>query len=245
MIQQPKLRIIAGPNGSGKSTFINDVIKNEYFYLHNYINADDIQKELDGSNAYTLNRFSFKTSKADFDKFIAASSFKEKIEDKIEDILFFENNIISIQENKSNSYIAALIADFLRNQLLLNGLSFEFETVMSHESKIDFLKAAKEKGYKIYLYFLCTESPQINKLNVSNRVKQGGHFVQEDVIEKRYYKTLSLLKDAIDNAEVSYILQNNLTDFSSIYVIKSGEIIEQNAAFPIWFQHYYLDKLTK
>ncbi len=242
-MQQPKLRIIAGPNGSGKSTFINDVLKNGYFYLHNYVNADDIQKELNETGAYSLNKFSIKTSKIDFQKFITTSSFKEKIEGEIDGLLFFENDLIRVRINNASSYIAALIADFVRNQLLENRLSFEFETVMSHESKIDFIKAAKEKGYKVYLYFLCTESPQINKLNVRNRIKQGGHFVPEEVIENRYYKTLSLLKRAMDNSEVSYILQNNLTDFTSIYVIKNSEIVEQNEYIPNWFQHYYLDKL--
>lgn len=240
-MNQPKLRIIAGPNGSGKSTFIDEIKKNKYFHFHNYINADEIQIELNKTNCFNLNKFSFTATNLQFSNFIKTSSFKEKIEDSILKNLLLEDNIIRIQNSKSNSYVAALIADFVRVQLLADNSSFEFETVMSHENKIDFLKQAKEQGYKIYFYFLCTESPQINKLNVYNRVKQGGHFVPNDVIEKRYYKTLGNLKSAIKIASVSFIFQNNLANFTPIFVIKNNEIIEQNEIIPSWFQQYYLD----
>jgi predicted ABC-type ATPase len=241
-MDQPKLRIIAGPNGSGKTTFLQDVKKNGYFYLHNYINADDIQKELDETKMYSLNRYTFVTTKEQFDAFVSNSTFSEKIEESIFDIVAFENNGISLISDKSNSYVAALIADFIRHQLLENNQSFEFETVMSHQSKIALLQQAKEKGYKVYLYFLCTESPQINKINVKNRVKQGGHYVEENKIESRFYKTLSLLKDAVDSVDVAFVLQNNLIDFTTIYVVKNKEVIEESIEIPNWFKHYYLDK---
>jgi predicted ABC-type ATPase len=242
-MSQKKLRIIAGPNGSGKSTFIYHVKKNGYFHFHNYVNADEIQKELTETNSYSLNKFTFVTDKEAFNTFVNESSFKEKIADDILDIICFENNAIKIKLVQKSAYIAALIADFIRTQLLENNQSFEFETVMSHHSKIFFLRKARELGYKIYLYFLCTESPQINKLNVSNRVKQGGHFVPKESIEKRYYNSLSLLKDAIITSDVSFVLQNNLKDFTRIYVIKNNEVIEKNGDIPEWFQHYYLNKL--
>ncbi len=242
-MEQPKLRIIAGPNGSGKTTFLQDVKKNGYFFLHNYINADDIQKELNETKMYSFNRFSFLTTKKSFETFKNISTFSEKIKVNISDFLVFENNGISLNGDGNNSYVAALIADFIRQQLLENNQSFEFETVMSHPSKIELLQKAKAKGYKVYLYFLCTESPQINKLNVKNRVQQGGHNVANDKIESRYYKTLALLKDAMDNLDVAFVLQNNLIDFSRIYVVKNREVIEQNIEMPNWFQHFYLNKL--
>jgi predicted ABC-type ATPase len=41
---------------------------------------------------------------------------------------------------------AQVIADFQRNRCLLSGLSFSFETVMSHPSKLDFMIRAHEAG---------------------------------------------------------------------------------------------------
>ena len=68
---------------------------------------------------------------------------------------------------------------------------------MSHENKIGFLQKAKNAGYRVYLYFISTEDPAINKSRVSLRVEQGGHPVSDDKISKRYYKSLNILKPAI------------------------------------------------
>lgn len=51
-----------------------------------------------------------------------------------------------------------------------NGNGFAFETVMSHKSKIKEIAAAKKKGYKIYLYFVCIDNPDINIERVKDRV---------------------------------------------------------------------------
>ncbi len=51
-----------------------------------------------------------------------------------------------------NSYLAATVADFLRHQLLAARLSFTFESVMSHRSKLEFLQLAAATGYRTYLY---------------------------------------------------------------------------------------------
>ena len=44
------------------------------------------------------------------------------------------------------TYLAADIAEFIRQQLLNHGVSFTYETVMSHPGKIDFLSQAALKG---------------------------------------------------------------------------------------------------
>ena len=57
--------------------------------------------------------------------------------------------------------------------------TFSFETVMSHHSKVSFLKEVKQAGFKTYLYFICTQDPEINQKRVLNRVSKGGHSVDE------------------------------------------------------------------
>ncbi len=50
-------------------------------------------------------------------------------------------------ENKS--YIASQVAEKVRFDLLCEGQSFCFETIFSHESKIEFIKQAKELDYPL------------------------------------------------------------------------------------------------
>ena len=55
--------------------------------------------------------------------------------------------------------------------------SFGFETVFSHSSNVEFLEALRVLGYDIHLFFVCTESHEINIARVENRVALGGHDV--------------------------------------------------------------------
>jgi len=73
--------------------------------------------------------------------------------------------------------------------MLAQQISFTFETVMSHCSKIDILMQAQATGYRTYLYFVATDDSTINISRVRNRVKLGGHDVPADKIEARYYRT--------------------------------------------------------
>src|SRR5690606_36638714 len=74
----------------------------------------------------------------------------------------------------------------------------------------DMMRRAAEKGYKVYLYFVCTESPEINKYRVKLRVANGGHDVPEDKIESRYYRSLSLLYTAAQIAYQAYFFDNSM-----------------------------------
>ena len=186
MSEQPKLRMIGGPNGSGKSTFINEVIKNGQFTIRHYINADEIQQSFNDTKKLNFALYDIQISFNNFLDFTKLSTLTPKLKVPIEHICTIEKNIIILKKEEGSSYFAALVADFIRHQMLKHKYSFEFETVMSHPDKISFLKQANELGYKIYFYFLCTESPQINKLNVKNRVILGGHYVPEKTIEERY-----------------------------------------------------------
>lgn len=124
-----------------------------------------------------------------------------------------------------SSYLAATLAEAIRQELLHEGKTFTFETVMSHESKIAFMRAARERGYRIYLYFVATDDPTINIDRVHRRVLQGGHPVPDDKVIDRYHKSIALMTEACEVAHRAYIFDNSgskhkllaeVTDFDSI-----------------------------
>jgi len=88
---------------------------------------------------------------------------------------------------------AQRLAEARRQDCLNQRISFSFETVMSHPSKIDLLKQARTLGYFNVLYFVATESPAFNIAHVRQRVALGGHDVPEERIAARYTRTLALL----------------------------------------------------
>lgn len=76
--------------------------------------------------------------------------------------------------------------------------------------------ATKEAGYKVYLYFVSTESPDINKFRVKARTEQGGHDVPEDKIEKRYYRSMNLLYEASQIAYQISFFDNSVDGEESV-----------------------------
>jgi len=152
-----------------------------------------------------------------------------------------QNLLVNLSGEKP-SYEAALIADYLRVKLIERGEKLSFESVMSHSSKLEVFDLAAKHGYKVYLYFICTESPEINIDRVKQRVLEGGHHVDDDKIEKRYYLTLNLLKEAVRKTYRSFLWDNSGTESELILEVEGGSnitMITENTT-PHWCEQYLL-----
>jgi predicted ABC-type ATPase len=184
-----RLRIFAEPNGSGKTTIINELKTKITFGV--YVNADDIEKALNLTGEIDLTSYQIKITTAQIQSFIREEGFaKVKLEDdNLWKYLSVADNHIIVSDNKYiNSYLAADIAECIRQYLLAAQISFSFETVMSHKDKLRFMEKTKQEGYKLYLYYIATEAPEININRVRIRIEQQGHAVNETKITDRYYR---------------------------------------------------------
>lgn len=234
--------MFAGPNGSGKSTIFNEI--RSKFDLGIYLNADEIEKLLLKQNYLDLKDFHLNSSNGEkFDSFLHNHSlYKKAIKDGYKIDLQAHKEIIVNPGSTTHSYEASILTDFIRTELIENGEKLTFETVMSHHSKIETLKKANGLGYKNYLYFICTENVQINKSRVIERVRNGGHFVPEEKIEQRYYRSLELLREAIKYTYRTFIFDNSENKSKLILDVFNGkEVTFQNDEIPIWIDKYFLN----
>lgn len=237
-----RLRMFAGPNGSGKSTVFNRI--SSQFDLGTYLNADEIEKLLVNNRELDLTTFQISPGSGDnFHFFLHNHSLYKKATSQGFDIaLQGHGNIISTPGGKTLSYEASILTDFIRTELINGGQKLTFETVMSHPSKIETLKRAKELGYKNYLYFICTEDVEINKSRVAERVRSGGHDVPPNKTENRYYRSLELLKEAVNNTYRTYIFDNSENTSKLILdVYKGKEVTYKADTIPIWVDKYLLN----
>ena len=97
-----------------------------------------------------------------------------------------------------------------RKELLHEHRDFIFETVLSSDGKVDFLKRAKEEGYFIRMFFICTESPTINAARIANRVMEGGHDVPIQKIISRYEKAIVNAVKVMRFADRAYFYDNSI-----------------------------------
>jgi predicted ABC-type ATPase len=81
------------------------------------------------------------------------------------------------------------------NELLEDNESFAFETTLSTKSYKNKIVKAKEQGYTITLLFFWLNNIELAKERVKIRVKEGGHNIPKDVIERRYLKGIINLFD--------------------------------------------------
>ena len=245
MPNHPRIRVFAGPNGSGKTTLYQELSKN---YSSGYfINADEIEKKLLNNRLIDLTELGLKSSQDELNLFknssLASSLIsKAKEQNCTIDVVIDENFIVN-KPKITNSYEASFVASFLRYLLIKNKKSFSYETVMSHHGKIEEINQANKLGYKTYLYFVCTDHFEKNIHRVKIRVDKGGHFVDEDKIKDRYFKTLENLSSAIKNVHRAFIFDNSNSKNELIAEIYQSNAFKfHSSSIPAWFEEYVYNK---
>jgi predicted ABC-type ATPase len=240
--ETPRLRMFAGPNGSGKST-LKSVLRPEF--LGPFINPDEIERELRLTGIFDCRSVRVVPSFGKLHEALRNSEFLRSANlESIADHIKLIGTVISIRDATVNSYVASVMADYFRQELLAHSQSFSFETVMSSPDKVAFLSNAQRAGYRTYLYYIATEDPAINVARVRNRVLAGGHPVPEDKIVSRYSRSLDLLADAIRASNRAFLFDNSRTEHVWLAEIIDGSTIDLKvSSVPRWFQHSVLDKL--
>lgn len=249
------MRVFAGPNGSGKSTVIESVRKKrvngtaiDFGY---YINADEIALKLQGGH-FNFSEFDLQLTLKEFytiaiESGLIGANFPEP---EFVSSYSLRNNILRPKTPERIEQLAQIIADVLRKMLLVSRKKFSFETVFSHPSKIDIMRQGVLAGYKVYLYFVSTESPDINVFRVQARKAKGGHDVPEQKIRERYVRSLELLYEAVQLGYRVYFFDNSVQHedfklFAHFKLIRDKKRWTRlrKKFFPQWFIKYYVNKI--
>ncbi|MCA1795598.1 MAG: zeta toxin family protein, partial [Desulfobacteraceae bacterium] len=155
-------------------------------------------------------------------------------------ITFVNADLIAKDLNSVNpenaSYDAATLASEIRENLISQGISFCFETVFSHESKIDFLARAKANGYTIILVYIHLFDASLNEARVKQRISEGGHSVPIEKIHSRIPRSMQHIKTALSIVDEARILDNSSAgdSFKQIIVMRSGNYEATTDPLPDW-----------
>lgn len=239
-----RVRIFAGPNGSGKST-IKGIVEDKV-NLGTYVNADEIKVALSKDRHLDFSQYGVSLQEDRFVGALRRSTWANRMKDVEYAIsqLRFENDVLLIADSyELEDYFVSFIASYLWDRLLEVSDKFTVETVMSHPSKLDFISQAKEKGFKVYLYFVSLVDPALNIHRVKTRVLAGGHDVDPDRIEQRYYRTMDNLLPALRLVDEAYLFDNSSSE-AKMFAVKKDRVLEIQGEFiPKWFFTYVTDKL--
>lgn len=117
------------------------------------------------------------------------------------------------------------------------------ETVFSHPSKLDFLSRAVELGYRIYLYFVATDSCELNVARVEQRVAAGGHDVPREKIIARYSRCLDNFYESLRFAYRAYFWDNSTQEMRFFAELKPNHRMVIVGTVPQWFENCILKKI--
>lgn len=236
---QPRLRVLASPNGSGKST-IKGELKPQWIGV--FVNADEIERDLRlQAGLLDLRSLGITGKPADVlrrvQRHILRSTFAQALglHVLLRAMTIDEGLRLSVP-GPHDSYQASVLADAVRRLLLEDGRTFTFETVMPSRDKVDFMNEARERGYRVYLYFVATDDPEINIDRVRRRVRQGGHKVPARKVRERYGRSIGLMTEACGAAHRAYVFDNSGSRHKLLVQVVDGESMAiESATLPRWF----------
>ena len=143
------------------------------------------------------------------------------------------------------AYKAAEIASERRNEHLTQRKSFVTETVFSHPSKLDLIHEAKKQGYRVMVFHICVEHPDLSVARVNERVKEGGHPVPEEKIRQRYDRNGPLIRQAALLSDIAHIFDNSKLNQppERVMSFSAGKVSFSVTRLPDWVLKIYAEDL--
>jgi len=128
----------------------------------------------------------------------------------------------------------------LTNEAINNRETFVYEGHFTNETTWDTPRRFKAAGYHVNLVFFGLSHPDLSQLRVTDRVKEGGHFVDRLTIEDNFKGNLEKLNDnfglidhltIVDTSEIHHTILATLNCGKIIVSVRLDEL-------PQWFTHY-------
>lgn len=133
----------------------------------------------------------------------------------------------------SHAYDAARVAADTRAKLIELGRSFIAETVFSHPSKLELVRAARAAEYTVAVHvLLIPEDLAVER--VKSRVLAGGHDVPEDKIRERHRRLWALVTAALTRTDTATVYDNSRRSGPRIVARASGGIAVGIPVWPDW-----------
>ena len=143
------------------------------------------------------------------------------------------------REDHLNAIEAGKVALKRIEAFLLKGIPFSQETTLSGQRTEKTVKIAKEKGYKIRLFYVGINTYDECIKRIKNRVEKGGHSIQEDDVARRFKNRFASLVKILPYCNEAYLFDNE-NGFAEVGEYKNGELIQKGEAKPLW-----LDELIR
>jgi len=112
--------------------------------------------------------------------------------------------------------------------LLSENSVFAFETSLATKSYKNTILKAQQNGYNVTLLFFWLQNVELAKERVQTRVAEGGHHIDNDVIERRYLSGIRNLFDIYLSIADEVLIFDNSEGKHELIAEKSDHLIMVN-----------------
>lgn len=113
--------------------------------------------------------------------------------------------------------------------LLQQRADFAFETTLSGKTWMSVIKDAKRAGYEVFIYFVTIDSPQKTFARVCSRFQEGGHFIPETTVFRRYFRSHTLFWNVYRHLVDEWTVFDN-SDNNSVVLLSKDSVDSKNEA---------------
>ncbi|MGN6398482.1 MAG: zeta toxin family protein [Mucilaginibacter sp.] len=128
----------------------------------------------------------------------------------------------------------------LSENALTNNENFVYEGHFTNSATWDTPKRFKAAGYIIHLFFLGLTSADLSQSRVTDRVTEGGHYVDRTTIEANFIGNLEMLNINFRFIDHLTIIDTSEVRHTTLATLHSGLLVSsiQISDFPDWFIKY-------
>lgn len=112
--------------------------------------------------------------------------------------------------NKSDQLKAAKTCIKKLNNCLQKKESIIQETTLCGKSILRKIVDAKNAGYDVDIIYIGVDNFEICKERIAHRVKTGGHFIDNETVERRYNKSIQNLSKALKGIGRAILIDNSI-----------------------------------
>ena len=115
--------------------------------------------------------------------------------------------------------------------------SFNQETTLAGKSAVARIRKAYSLGYRVRLFYIGVDSPEVALARIRHRVQVGGHDIRPEDVERRFSASISALGEVLSYTHEAVVLDN--TDgFVHLAAWKNGTLCwwsSEKAKVHPWF----------
>lgn len=121
-----------------------------------------------------------------------------------------------------------------RQTLLRAGKSFVLETTLTGRSELNFMKQARDRGYKLNLVYVGVRDIEQSRSRVAERTRSGGHPVPIADILRRFDRSMQNLPPAMRLSDRVLVLDNSGARERLLLRIENGRAGHVARRMPAW-----------